>query len=234
MKNVKLAFGYEGGDGKIHRNVRIERRATGADLFRIADDGDGEKPTQFNLQLLQGAITKFGSLIMPVPLSVLLSLKSPDRRRLIAANNEFLKETSAGRKTEKLSVSKVKLAFGFEKNGQTFDVVEFGRLLTGYDELEADDLPGWRQACFLLGKQIVRLSQSTGEGICEGEVTPEMFASLDAGDIFLLSGANAEWLDSFRPDEGGEVQGAAGGASGLPTQAHGDERGGDTAASAGA
>jgi hypothetical protein len=231
---IRLIFGYTGHDGNVHRDVIIGRRVTGADLFKISDQAESEKATQQQLMLIQSAITGFGSIMMPVPLNVLLSLKSVDRRRLAKANNDHLRLTGENRQTEKLSDSRCRLAFGFNLGGQVYDVVEFGNLLDGYAEMEADDLPGWRQACFLLGKQITRLSQSSGPATKEGPLSVEAFETLDATDIFALQGFNGEWLDSFRLPEGDEIPKDAGSGGDLPPSPHRPDGAGDSQPVAGA
>lgn len=198
---VTLIFGYKDGN-TTHKEVVFSHRLTGADLLRISDDEMSEKTTQFNLMMQQAAITKFGSLSMPVPMTVLLSLKSPDRQELNRAHNKFLTATSKGHKSEVISASKIRLGFGFKIDGVTFDVVEFGNLLSGYDELEADEMERWRRACYLQGKQISKLSQSTGPAIRLGAVELEHFDTLDGSDIFVLEAAASKWQDSFRVGRG--------------------------------
>lgn len=209
---LTLSLGYKSGDGTTHKEVTFGRRPTGADLFRI--EGDDISLTPFQTAMLQAAITRFGSLPMPTPITTLLRLTRPDLHALRKANNEFLKATAGGRKSEKLSPDTLKLAFGFQIGGVTFDVVQFGKLLTGYDELRADELEGWRRSCFLMGEQITKLSQTEGQAELVGPVAVEAFEGLDAADIFKLQEFEAEWLDSFQAS-GGEVSGDAGGGSGL-------------------
>jgi hypothetical protein len=198
---VTLIFGYNDGN-QTHTEVVFSHRLTGADLLRISDDEMSEKTTQFNLMMQQAAITKFGSLSMPVPMTVLLSLKSPDRQELNKAHNKFLKKTSQGHRSEVISDAKVRLGYGFQIDGATYDVVEFGNLLSGYDELEADEMERWRRACFLQGKQISKLSQSNGQAVRLGPVELEHFDKLDGGDIFVLEAAATRFQDSFRRTRG--------------------------------
>ncbi|HEV2761887.1 MAG TPA: hypothetical protein VGV38_02740 [Pyrinomonadaceae bacterium] len=217
-KAVSLVFGYTDAEQAEHKEVTIGRRLTGGDLMRIGDLPESDNQTQFGLLVLQSVITRFGTLRMPVAPTVLLSLNSVDRKDLNEANNAFVRETGAGRKSEKLSASRVKLSFGLKVGETVYDVVEFGKLLTGYDELAADDFEGWRRACFLLGKQIVKLEQSEGGATLDGQVDAEVFETADASDIFLLQAFAEEWQDSFRHQRG-QVQadgGAGGGLSDAP------------------
>ncbi|MBX6772795.1 MAG: hypothetical protein IRY83_13775 [Chloroflexi bacterium] len=196
-ERVTLPFGYRNDDG-LHREVVIGRRLTGGDLMRIGDDPDSLRRTQFNLLLLQAVITQFGSLRMPVPLSVLLALNQIDRETLNEAYNRFVRATAEGRSSEQLDTDTIRLAWGFERDGVRYDIVRFGRLLTGYDELEVDELIGWRRACALLGRQIVEVRAQSGARF-EGPVPVELFETLDAADVYALEAAASSWLDSFRP-----------------------------------
>ena len=213
-KTVSLVFGYTDADKAEHKEVTIGRRVTGGDLMKIGDAPESAKQTQFALMLLQAAITKFGGLRMPVTLTVLLSLNRVDRDDLNDAYSEFVRETGEGHTSEKLSASRVKLAFGLKVGETVYDVVEFGKLLTGYDELAGDEMEGWRRACFLLGKQIVKLEQSEGSATLDGPVDAGVFEGADASDIFLLEAFAEEWRGSFRKGRG-KVQADGGAGGGL-------------------
>lgn len=206
-KRIRLVFGYErGGEPESIRDVVVSRRMTGADVFRIGDELEGQSQTQFQLMALQASITKFGDLVMPVPLNVLLSLKRADRRLISGAYDEMVKEMGGKAKSEKLAERRYKLGRGFSHGGEFYDVVEFGNHLTGYDELEADEMIGHRQVCFLIGKEIARLSQSNGPAQLSGPVAVEMFEELFAEELFDLERFESDWLNSFRPAEGVQIQ----------------------------
>jgi hypothetical protein len=213
-KIIRLHFGYERGTETL-RDVVISRRVTGSDLFRIADEGDGQSQTQFQLMVLQSAITKFGDLKMPVPMNVLLSLKRPDRKRIADAYDALVAETTdRASKSEKLGEGRYKLARGFDVEGTVYDVVEFGNHLTGYDELEADEMGGYRKVCFLIGKELTRISQSSGPAVLSGPFAVEMFEPLLAEEVFALQRFETDWYNSFRDDGddgAGEVADAGGG-----------------------
>jgi hypothetical protein len=217
-KHVKLIFGPDTQDGKRHLDVTIGRRLTGADLFRINEE-QGQGSTQFQLMVLQSVVTKFGELRMPVPMNVLLSLRRVDSRLLGKAYNDFLKESAGGGKAEKLGAGRYRLAGGFSKGDIIFDVVEFGNHLTGYDEVEADSMEGSRQTCYLMGREIARLSQSSGPATLAGPLGIEMFEPLDAEDIFALQKFEVDWFDSFRPEEEKQAGEVAEG-SGVPGHPH--------------
>lgn len=216
-KTVILTFGYKNAGG-THRRVTFGRRPTGEDLMLIGDSPESLRPVQFQLLQYQAAITSFEGLQNPVPLSALLSLNKVDRDDLGGAYAEFIREGNASRSWEKRSDSTYKIGFGFQIGDQVFDVVEFGKLLTGYEELAAEDYESWRQACFLMGAQITRLSQSEGSAVHTGPVTVEHFKALDAEDVYKLQAFLPGWYDSFRL-KGGDVPGDAGGGGGVSDEA---------------
>lgn len=201
-QQLELRKGYTGADKRTHRDVVVGRLVTGEDLMKISDQPESAKQTQFDLMILQTAITSFGELKMPVPLTVLLSLNSADRRDLAAAYARLIKAASKGRTAEKLSKKsqegRYKLAFGFRKDDTVYDVVEFGKLLSGYEELEADEFSGVRRTCYVIGQQIVKLSQFDGPATLDGPVPLEMFGTLVDQDLFALQEYSDDWVDSFR------------------------------------
>lgn len=209
--NITLARGYTDADGKEHREVTIGRRLTGRDMFALDDSPLAEIATQRHSLIVSKGITKFGSLSIPVSLKTLLSLTRTDREDLIGTYNRFALESAGERQPEFLPGNKVRLAFGFNIGGILYDMAEFGNEITGYDEVDGDKLglTGLSHACFLIGREITRLSQSDGTAVLEGRVELESFEELDAADIANLQIAAALWRDSFRaPRE--KVQGRDG------------------------
>ena len=200
-QKVTLNFGYEGRPGGPIRDLVVGRRVTGADLLRINDEGDGQAGIQFQLAVLASAITEFGDFKMPVPPNVMLSLKRPDRRLIAKGYDALVRESSGGRKAQKLAPGRYRLERGFEFGETLYDVVEFGNHLSGFDELEADEMSGFREVFFLLGKEITRLSQSEGAATKSGPLAVEDFETLYAEDAFALQRYEADWYDSFRPAE---------------------------------
>ncbi len=200
-KTIELSIGHEDKSGVVHREVVFGKRIMGRDLFDLDDDPRAQGRTQRSDMIVRKAITRFGTLPLPVELDVLMSLDRLDRRDLTRGYNEFAIESAGDRAPEFLSDSKVKLAFGFVRDGVVYDLVTFGKRLTGYDELESDTLglSGLSQACFLIGKEIVQLSQSEGTQKIDGSVELSAFDTLDGADVFTLNTASEKWLDSFRP-----------------------------------
>ena len=207
---IELLGGYTDKQGLTHKKVTFSRRLTGADFFRIDDDPQSNIPTQYEALILRQAITEFGTLTMPVPLTALLQLDSIDRDDLNEAYNKFSRES-----LETLAVAspdpvdtverlidgrKLKLALGYERNGLVYDLVEFGKRLTGMDEVAADTfgLKGIRRVCFMAGQQVVKLLQSSGASVLEGPTGLEIFERLDAVDLALMKAGAEVWRQSFR------------------------------------
>src|SRR6201999_3753418 len=92
-----------------HNRVTFGKRVNGKTFFAIDDDPQSSIPTQYNYLLLRAAITEFGALKMPVPLSVLLNLDSIDRDDLNEAFNRFSVESLGENQAEYLAENKVKL-----------------------------------------------------------------------------------------------------------------------------
>jgi hypothetical protein len=199
-KTIELLTGYTDAKGVTHRSVTFGRRLRGRDLFALDSDPQAAVPTQHGDLICAKSITAFGALTMPVSLSVLLDLDSLDRDDLAAAYNEFQMASAEGREAEFLSDSTVRPAFGFEREGLRYDVVEFGHRLTGRDEVAADKerLDGAQRRCFLAGRQIAQLRQSDGTATIDGPIPLSWFEALDAADIWTLLGAAEIYRQSFR------------------------------------
>lgn len=199
-KTLALIGGYRAKDGVVHRAVTFGQRLRGADLFALDTDPQAALPTQHSALIWGKSITAFGTLTMPVPLNVLLDLDSLDRDDLGTAYNDFQSESAAGREAEFISDTVVRLAFGFEREGVVYDLVEFGQRLTGRDEVAADkeQLVGAARRCFLAGRQIKQLRQADGAATLNGPVVLSWFEALDAADIVTLLGAAEIFRQSFR------------------------------------
>jgi hypothetical protein len=181
--------------------VVFGHRATAKEVFDLDAKPEGQIPTQYQDLMLRAAITEFGALPMPVPLSVLLKLDSIDRDDLNEAHNEFQRRSLGDRTAEILPDHKARMAFGFKIGDSIYDVAQFGGRLTGMDDVLADkkDLTaGVKRLCFLVGRQISKLSQSDGPLELDGPTDLELFESLDAADIWTLRGAAELWRQSFR------------------------------------
>lgn len=207
---VELAVGYEGkaprGKEVVrHTRVVFGKRLTGADLMAIHDDPQSNLPTQHQLMLLRGGITQFGSLPVPVPLTVLLALDGVDIEDLVAANNQYLALTQEGHESEFTSDTDVKLAFGFEGDGFVYNRVRFGRRVVGRDMVDAEK-KGYaelRRECYLIGREIEFIETESGQHRLDGPIELQVFEKLDAYDITTLRAASMGWRDSFRKSRKG-------------------------------
>jgi hypothetical protein len=197
---IELLGGYVDEKGNAHKSVTFGKRLTGKELFAIDEDPMGQLQTQYSDLLIRASITRFGLLSMPVPLSVLLALDFIDREDLSDGYNKFMAAGLEGRVAEFRADDEVRLSFGYESSGLVFDVVKFGTRLTGMDSVEADrrKLIGVRRECFMVGKQIVKLSQSDGTSVLDGALELQQFDRLDAHDIATLRTASELWRQSFR------------------------------------
>jgi hypothetical protein len=193
--------------------VVFGKRLRGIDLFNLDADPQGNIPTQYQLLIARGAVVEFGELKtvdakgkpQPVPLPTLLALDTSDFEELIDAHNKFLGEGLAGREPEYTSESEVKLAFGYESEGLTYNRVRFGARTRGYDLVEADkkSYVGLKRDCFLIGKEIVQLTTDDGSSVLDGPVEIQIFEQLDGADIIALRAASFAWRNSFRKSERG-------------------------------
>ena len=207
-KVVELMDGYTDGQGRTHTRVVFGRRITGRDFFRLDADPQAQNPLQYEDLILWEAITEFGQLPitnkqgerLPAILTALLSLTSDDHALLVKAHNEFQRLTGEDREIEFIGDDKVKLAFGFEQGGVSYNLVEFGTRLTRLHEVESSKakLSGVAQMCYLLGRQITKISVAGGAAEIAGPIPLQMFETLDGADITTLQTAGENWRDSFR------------------------------------
>ena len=201
---IHIIEGYTTTDKKtneetIHTEVTFGKRLTAKDLMDLDNDPQGQNPTQYQDLVRRKMITKFGTLKMPVPLNILLSLDSIDREDLESAANYFLAMSRGDRTVEYLDNNQVKLAFGFEIDGTEYDLVQFGNRVNGNDEVKADAYGnGVARRCFLIGRQISKISTSDGAASIDGQVALETFHSLDAESINILWVGAELFRQSFR------------------------------------
>ena len=216
---IELIEGYTAVDPKTkkettHTTVTIGKRLTAKDLMDLDNDPQGQNPTQYQDLIRRKMITSFGTLTMPVPLNVLLSLDSVDRDDLGAATDKFLSERD-GRETEFLENHLVQLAFGFVIDGTEYTRVQFGNRITGRDDVEADAHGnGVARRCFLIGRQISQISTGDGLASIEGQIALETFHALDAESINILWVGAELFRQSFRLKR--KVLPGANGGDGLP------------------
>lgn len=197
---IELTFGYTGMDSIVHKTVVFGKRANGLELMEIDEDDASSFPTQHQLMLFAAAITKFGEIRMPTPITVLLDLDAADLDDLSEAYNKFNTDTLAGRKAEFVSDSEVRLVIGYEKGGITYNRAIFGKRIKGRDMVVADTkgMQGLRRECYLIGLQIARLMTDDGAHDLTGPIEIEVFEQLDGADILSLRIAAARWRESFR------------------------------------
>lgn len=189
-RKFDLKFGYQDKDEPtlLHKSVVINKRPSCGDYIGALERA-GDSSLQLTLELVALSIAEFGKLTTPVPMTVLLSLNKIDRKFLVDEYNSFISETAiSGGKI--IEGGKVRLSKGFERDGKTIKDFEFGKLLTGYDEIEIE-------------KQFSNSPKHTVLGIAKqltnpSGVTLEELESLDSDDFLLLNEAEEKWLDSFR------------------------------------
>ncbi len=197
--SIELSGGFNDKENKSHTRVVFGKRLTTKDLIDLDNDPQAANPTQYNDLIRRKMIVKFGDLKMPATLNALLSLDSIDREDLAAAADKFVQASRGETIGEMREDGEVKLRFGFDIDGTTYNVVRFGKLTTGKDEMEADALgSGVARQCFLIGRQITSLSTDDGLARIEGAVAPDKFNALDAEDFNQLRMGELLWRNSFR------------------------------------
>ena len=198
-KTIELIGGYT-EKGVTHRRVTFGKRLTAKTLFDIDVDPQSALPTQHIDLIHRAAITEFGTLTCPVRLAVLLDLDSIDREDLAAAYGVFQVESAGGREGKAVSDTVTQWAFGYERDGSTYDRIEFGRRLTGRDEVAADQagLTELARRVWLAGRQVARLAQSKGAMTLEGPLELDALETLDSADVVLLMGGAERYRQSFR------------------------------------
>ena len=82
------------------------------------------------------------------------------------------------------------LTIGIERNKQTIKVFKFGRLLTGYDEIEIE-----RESTGQWNANVLRMIKEIVE---PNDLTATEIETLDVDDFTLLRNAEEQWLNSFR------------------------------------
>jgi hypothetical protein len=202
MEIVLDGGGYIDSKGVRHNHVTFDKRLDGAALFAIDESPMAAVSTQLQLMTVAATITKFGTLMLPVPLDVLLKLDIEDIKALRKAHNKFMADGVGERQVEFPSNSEVKLAFGYQDNGVTYTRCTFGVRLNGYD-LVAADKEGhaegtMRREYFLIGREITGISTDDGQHKLAGPFDVSLFAKLDVEDFMSLRIAATRWRESFR------------------------------------
>ncbi len=198
---IELKFGYQDKENPelAHRRVEFSRRPTGADFMRAIEATDGANP-EYLFELMATAITKFGELPMPVPMTTLLSLNWIDQEDLQSTFFEFLGYTGAKDDAKILENGKVQLAFGVEREGVKYDTVEFGNILTGYDQIQIRKDAGTQieRDILTMGREIAAVSAADGSRKLDGGLTLDELKALDWEDFVMLKMGVEDWRDSFR------------------------------------
>src|SRR5260370_1422471 len=234
---IDLVGGAPDGKGGAHRHVVFGKRIACKDLMRIDSSPMAQDCTQYQVLILAEAIVSFGTINMPIPLKALLDLDLIDREDLSEAHNEFQRKSLGDRSAEIFSESKARLAFGFKVGELEYPVIEFGKRLSGRDEVEANRRglkPGVARLCFLIGRQISKIRSDDGANEIDGPIELEMFEILDGADVGTLRGTAELWRQSFRFNRGQvsrDGNGADGAAAGNENRV---ERKPDSLAPAGA
>lgn len=203
-QKFNLKFGYQDKENPeiFHREVVIARRPTGADFFKAVEDGTDDRAanTRINLALIASAISKFGSMTMPVPITALFELNEIDEDKLNDEYLLFLVATQPETEQKILEGSCAQLAFGVERDGVKYHVIEFGRLLNGYDRMEIQSVAqnDWIFEAKKIAREVVKISTLDGKKSVDGELTFEEIEAMDATDYLVLRECEAQWLNSFR------------------------------------
>lgn len=192
---LELETGFTDAKGVAHRRLVFGKRLTGADVVRADKSYGRVSQTGFEAQACAAALVEFGTLAPGEMPHALLSLDVIERAEVEAAYDRFLARSAPESPPEHISDDTVRLAFGVTRDGVTYTDVTFGRHLTGWDEVHADELhlsPVERNY-YLLGRQVVRLAR--GETDVESELTLADFAAMDADDIAALKDADERWFE---------------------------------------
>lgn len=202
MKTIELEYGYQDKENPelAHRRVEFSHRPTGGDFMKAMEETDGANP-EYLFVLMQAAISKFGDLTMPVPMTVLLSLNWIDQEDLQSAFFEFLGDTGSKQEAKILETGKVQLGFGIKRaDGTNFDIVEFGKILNGYDQIQIrkDANSEFERNVLTIGREVSRMASADGSRKTDECPTLDELKSLDWEDFVILQQAVNEWRDSFR------------------------------------
>jgi len=201
-RKFNLKFGYQDKENPdiFHREVVISKRPTAEDLMEILAFDGASSDIQINLSLIAKSISVFGTLGMPVSITVLLSLNEIDENKLNEEYLMFLLSTQPETEQKVLEDNRAQLAFGIERKGVKYHTVEFGNLLNGYDriKLSEDSQNNTEYSALKIGREVVGLSTLDGEKSVSGELTLDEIKAMDVTDFMTLREAESQWLDSFR------------------------------------
>lgn len=197
--SITLLGGYTDREGVLHTEVTIGKRLTTGDMLNLDYDSQAQNPIHYEDLTRRLMITKFGTLRMPVPLTVMLALDSIDSDDINKAISEFLQNENNLTGDYEPDEHEILLPIGFFIDSVEYQRVQFGNRVTRQDYAEAANHPvGLTQTMFLIGRQISKISTADNSLSIVGQVDLERFKSLDASNIgFLRMGAEL-FRQSFR------------------------------------
>jgi hypothetical protein len=214
-----LRFGLPVKDsGDPIRRVVFGKRPTAGDQIKIEDDVQSTFDVQKSLLYARASVVEFGDKKRQPYMTELLNLKRADRDIIIEGYVEFLGRSIGDRLQEKIDDDTLKLAFGLVEGDETYDLVTLcdnSSHLSGYDELEIERSAkgDFEQACVLLGRDVVRLSQSDGGSTIEGPLDLDKLKRLDFFDLNFMCTAAGERRLLFRSQGAGIPANAGAGSS---------------------
>lgn len=199
---ITLENGYTDTKGVTHNEIIFGHRVNGNDLVEIEGRTDGLSADVSNCWLIGKALLQFGTLQRPNFIDALLSLDSLELEEVEQGHDEFLRRTSSPPLF--ISEDTVRLGCGFTLDGERYNTLTVGRLLTGYDLMRADRmrLTGVMRNFYLLGLQVMKISQSDGEKFLDEPLPVEAFYAMDVNDI----GAIRQTAELFKAKRRQELQ----------------------------
>jgi len=193
---IELEGGFTDAKGVGHKRLVFGSRLTGADLVRADRDIGRVSPRGFECGACASALVEFGTLAPDEFRHGLLSLSVIEWAEVDDAFDRFRVGSAPGREAEEISDDTVRLAFGVRRGDAVYTDITFGRLLTGWDEVHADELgvTSIERNFYLIGRQVVRLSAADGAQ-AEGGLSLTDFEGMDADDITALKDAAERWYE---------------------------------------
>lgn len=196
---VILDVGYTDSKKNTHRKLTFGHRPLGRDLFEVERLSRNEADNI--AALFKAAAVRFGEL-NHVSLNAFLSLDLLDRELVDEGYQIFLRASREGRAAEFIDAATVKLAFGYVRDGITYNRVTFGNMTTGWDEVNAERRShlAIERSCYLLGCEITSFSSEDGSQVLETPLAMSIFAELDMDDILALKEASDRWQEHLRAE----------------------------------
>jgi phage FluMu protein gp41 len=183
--HVDLPVGYFDKNGDYHSSVTIGRSINARIFFAVKDEWQLGGEILFNALILQRAITSFGSLPVPVPMSDLLALDSLDFEHLALAYNNFVNQCG---QPEILNKVTIKTVFGVQVKGALFDIIELGAKVTEahFGEIYRRKLEGIPAMSYIVSQEVLKLRGSESGQVIEGPLDFDDLLEMDSVDLFAL------------------------------------------------